>query len=80
VDVPERHLEGRAMDLTVCPECAAPAEIQWRAVLASTDGPVEHAKILCVRRHWFLLPIAAIARPPLWTATAMVSRRGRTAG
>lgn len=45
------------MDLTHCPECAAPAEIQWSAVLDSTDGPVEHAKILCVRRHWFLLPM-----------------------
>ena len=50
------------MDLTVCPECAEPAEIRWRAVMESTDGPIEHAKILCSRRHWFLLPVAALAR------------------
>lgn len=51
------------MDLTVCPECAEPAEIQWRAVLESTDGPIEHAKVLCVRRHWFLMPTAALGEP-----------------
>jgi len=50
------------MDLTVCPECAEPAEIEWRAVLESTDGPVEHAKVCCVSRHWFLLPTARLYR------------------
>lgn len=50
------------MELTVCPECAEPAEIQWRAVLESTDGPIEHARVLCVRTHWFLLPTADLAR------------------
>jgi hypothetical protein len=49
------------MDLTACPECAELAEVQWRAVLDSTDGPVEHAKVRCVQRHWFLLPVAALA-------------------
>jgi hypothetical protein len=39
------------MDLTVCSECAAPAEIEWRAVLESTHGPIEHAKVLCVNQH-----------------------------
>jgi hypothetical protein len=53
------------MDLTVCPECAAPAEIEWRAVLASTDGPIEHAKVQCVNQHWFLLPVANLASLPL---------------
>jgi hypothetical protein len=48
------------MDLTVCPECAQVAEIEWRTVMESTDGPVEHAKVLCVQRHWFLLPTAAV--------------------
>jgi hypothetical protein len=51
------------MDLTVCPECAAPAEIEWRAVLESTDGPIEHAKVLCVNQHWFLLPVASLTSP-----------------
>ena|SRR5918996_2884118 len=52
-----------AMDLTVCPECAAPAEIEWRVVLESTDGPIEHAKVLCVNQHWSLLPVACLVRP-----------------
>jgi hypothetical protein len=36
------------MDLTLCPECGALAEVQWRDVVASTDVPVELAKIMCV--------------------------------
>ena len=48
------------MQLTTCPECSAVAEIEWRAVLESTDGPVEHARIQCARRHWFLLPVASL--------------------
>ena len=55
------------LDMTACPECGELAEVQWRAVLESTDGPVDHAKILCVRRHWFLLPVAKLA-------TAMMHR------
>jgi hypothetical protein len=51
-------------DTTTCPECGALAEVQWRDVLESTDGPVEHAKVMCVRRHWFLLPVASLAHPP----------------
>lgn len=49
------------MDLTVCPECGAQAEVRWRAVLESTDGPIEHAKVLCRFRHWFLLPVSDLA-------------------
>lgn len=50
-----------SVDLTTCPECGALAEIEWRAVLESTDGPVEHARVCCARRHWFLLPVANLA-------------------
>lgn len=50
------------MDTTVCPECGELAEVQWRAVLESTDGPIEHAKVLCIDRHWFLLPVAHLSR------------------
>jgi hypothetical protein len=49
------------MDTTTCPDCGALAEVEWRAVLESTDGPVEHARVTCVRRHWFLLPVASLA-------------------
>ena len=53
------------MDLTTCPECGNLAEIQWRDVLESTDGPVEHAKLVCVERHWFLMPVSSLASPPV---------------
>lgn len=49
------------MDFTICPDCAAIAEIQERRVLESTDGPVEHARVRCLNRHWFLLPVAHLA-------------------
>ena len=51
------------MDTTPCPECGALAEVLWRDVLESTDGPVEHAKIGCINRHWFLLPVWRLAQP-----------------
>ena len=50
------------MDLTRCPECGAVAEILWRTELESTDGPVEHAKVLCISRHSFFLPSEALPR------------------
>ena len=49
------------MDLTTCPACGSPAEVLWREPWPSTDGPVEHAKVGCVRRHWFLLPVDRLA-------------------
>ena len=65
------------MDMTLCPECGALAEVQWRAVMESTDGPVEHAKIGCVRRHWFLLPVACLERPvPVAPLRRVPSPRG----
>jgi CBS domain-containing protein len=48
------------MDLTVCPKCSEVSEIHWFAVVDSTDGPVEHAKLFCVNRHWFFLPVASL--------------------
>jgi hypothetical protein len=65
------------MDTTLCPECGALAEVLWRAVMESTDGPVEHAKIACVRRHWFLLPVACLERPvPVAPMRSVPSPRG----
>lgn len=68
------------MDFTSCPECEALAEVEWRAVLESTDGPVEHAKVRCVRGHWFLLPVATLVASrqptcdPGWQGIEMRSR------
>lgn len=48
------------MDLTTCPECAAPAEVTWTFAAESTDGPVEHVKLRCIRQHWFLGPAESL--------------------
>ncbi len=48
------------LDFTNCPECGGTAEIRDRVVLDSTDAPVEHAKIFCVRGHWFFMPVAGL--------------------
>ena len=53
----DRDLE---LDMVVCPECGAPAEVVDRFALPSTDGPVEHVKVACLMRHWFLMPAAAL--------------------
>jgi hypothetical protein len=60
------------MDITTCSQCGQPATVQWRAVLESTDGPTEHARIDCLNRHWFLLPIAVLDRGPALTAQAVL--------
>jgi hypothetical protein len=49
------------MDPTTCPECGAPAEIVDRDALESTDGPIEHVKIRCVDRRWFLMSAESLA-------------------
>ena len=57
----DRSVETRdELDLVVCPECAAPAEVVDRFALPSTDGPVEHVKVACLMQHRFLLPAAAL--------------------
>jgi hypothetical protein len=45
-----------------CPDCGNPATIEWRDSLDSTDGPIEHVKIVCSHRHWFLMP-ASLVKP-----------------
>jgi len=52
------------MDITTCPDCGAPADIVDRHVLESTDGPVEHARVRCVARHVFFLPVASLVTEP----------------
>lgn len=53
----------RSVDLVSCPECREPAEVEWRDVAESTDGPVEHCKVHCVNGHRFLLPTENLSRP-----------------
>jgi hypothetical protein len=61
------------MDATTCPDCRSPAEITERFVLESTDGPIEHVRLRCVRQHWFLMPTGSLAAGR-GTATHAVSR------
>ena len=68
------------MDMTSCPECGHPAEIESRDVLESTDGPVEHARVTCVERHHFFLPVAGLApSPPVpdWSCATQEPERMR---
>ena len=51
------------LDLVGCPDCGAPAEVVDRFALPSTDGDVEHVKLMCLVRHWFLLPTTALPTP-----------------
>jgi hypothetical protein len=46
------------MDYARCPECDLPAEVIDRFSLYSTDGPIDHVKIACPRRHVFTPPAA----------------------
>jgi hypothetical protein len=55
--------EERLGRLTVCPECSAPAEVTEVVALASTDGPVDHARVICVRRHRFFMPADRLVSP-----------------
>ncbi len=52
------------MDLTTCPECGVPAEVTWRFAEESTDGPVEHVQLRCVRQHYFLGLAATLLPDP----------------
>jgi hypothetical protein len=49
-------------ELTACPECSAPSEVTEVVSLGSTDGPVAHARVRCVRRHWFFMPADRLIR------------------
>ncbi|HET8662678.1 MAG TPA: hypothetical protein VFM08_00035 [Nocardioides sp.] len=42
-------------------------------MLESTDGPIEHARVRCVRRHHFFLPVA-----DLTSATSFTLPRSRS--
>lgn len=46
------------------PDCSAPAEVYAEVVHESTDGPVPHARTLCLNRHFYLLPVAYIPGMP----------------
>lgn len=55
-----RRDDEDTLDIVGCPECGAPAEVVDRFVLHSTDGPVEHLKVLCASRRWFTVPATSL--------------------
>jgi hypothetical protein len=65
------------LQLTRCPECEAPAEIEHRSVLESTAGPLEHVKIRCINRHWFHLPVDHLDSSPSVVAPRAAARNRR---
>ncbi|GAA3717074.1 hypothetical protein GCM10022399_37210 [Terrabacter ginsenosidimutans] len=69
---------AQVIDTTTCPECGAVAEVTERPVLESTEGPVEHALVVCVARHWFLLPAASLTSASAAGRGAAVLARRRT--
>ena len=50
-------------EIVACPDCGRPAFVEWRTHIESTNGAVEHLKILCLDRHWFFLPVSSVVRP-----------------
>jgi len=48
-----------------CPTCGLPAEITDRFTLDGAPAPVEHVKLVCVKRHWYTLPVdqLSVAQP-----------------
>jgi hypothetical protein len=65
------------LELTHCPDCGLPAEVIDRAVLPSTDGPIEHVKTRCITGHWYLTPVDyAVTGSPRQPVAAGRRRRG----
>ena len=50
------------MQFTYCPDptCGAVAEIADRFALSSTDGALDHAKVVCLHGHWFMLLVESL--------------------
>lgn len=52
------------LDIVACPECSMTASLQRGNRVESTDGPVDHVRITCVNRHWFLMPADTLNERP----------------
>lgn len=48
--------------LLECPTCGLPAEVTECFTLDSSDGHIEHVKLVCIRRHWCTLPVDFLSR------------------
>ena len=43
--------------------CGLPAEVEDQYTMASTDGPVDCARISCPAGHWFNAPVECLVPP-----------------
>ncbi len=50
--------------------CGLPAEVLYRYRMASTDGPLECAKIRCPQGHWFTGPVESLCTPVILSSAA----------
>jgi hypothetical protein len=51
-------------DIVACPECSMPAALQRGNRVESTDGLIDHIRITCANRHWFLMPADTLNEHP----------------
>ena len=56
--------DNHAFDFVACPECSMTASLRWDNQVESTDGPVNHVRVTCVNRHWFLMPADTLTKRP----------------
>lgn len=72
------------MDANGTQRCGLPAEVQYRYMASSTDGPLESAKIRCPRGHWFNAPVEFLSwgesRNAQVLGTSHTPERARTKG
>lgn len=68
-----RHVEVAGVPLALSrdrwygEQCRTPglaADIVDQAVVASTAGPVDIIHVVCVQRHWFLMPLDRLGNKP----------------
>jgi hypothetical protein len=53
------------MQISACPECGLAAESVDAVAVASTSGPVDLVRLVCIQRHWFVVPSVAPATRPV---------------
>ena len=58
-------IQNPSEPLVECPACGLPAEITDRFTLDGAPAPVEHVKVVCVTRHWFVLPADQLRAPSI---------------
>ena len=72
------------MDRHGAARCGLPAEVQYRYIMQSTDGPLESVRIRCPRGHCFNGPLDSLtwnkaASTPCRTRELRDQDRGRAA-